>query len=285
MSQPNPLSHLPFLQNAPSRVSVVIPTLNEVNNLVHVLPKIPEWVHEVVLVDGRSVDGTVEQACKLWPNCHIVREERRRHHQSRGKYPRDRRSGGVTLRLVHEQRPGKGIALRRGFEEATGDLIVMLDADGSTAPEEIPAFVAALLTGADVAKGSRFLQGGGTADMPFHRKLGNSYLTWLVRVLFGGSYTDLCYGYNAFWKRVLPQLHLDRDGFEIETLMNIRALEANLRIKEVPSYEYRRIYGKGNLKALPDGMRVLKTILGEWFKAKAAVRQPAPAWVKSRPEA
>jgi glycosyltransferase involved in cell wall biosynthesis len=217
------------------RVSVVIPTLNEAANLAHVLPKIPDWVDEVVLVDGHSTDGTPEVAQKLYPGIRIVAQE--------GK--------------------GKGAALRGGFAAATGDIIVMLDADGSTDPGEIPAFVGELLAGADFAKGSRFLSGGGTADMPFYRKLGNYGFVLIVRLLFGGAYTDLCYGYNAFWKRVLPRLNLNGDGFEIETMMNVRALRAGLVIAEVASYEAPRIYGTSRLRTIPDGWRVLKAIMRE----------------------
>lgn len=227
------------------RVSVVIPTLNEAENLPHVLPRIPNWVHEVLLVDGNSTDGTVEVARSLYPN----------------------------IKIVMQQGRGKGAALRTGFAAATGEIIVMLDADGSTDPEEIPAFVGALLAGASFAKGSRFLQGGGTADMPLYRKLGNWTFVFLVRVLFGGNYTDLCYGYNAFWRHVLPELRLNGDGFEIETMMNVRVLRANLKVAEVPSFEDRRVYGEGRLRTLPDGWRVLKTI----FKESLSLRQPQAA--------
>jgi glycosyltransferase involved in cell wall biosynthesis len=168
--------------------------------------------------------------------------------------------------VVYQEGKGKGAALRTGFRTATGDIIVMLDADGSTSPAEIPAFVGALLTGADFAKGSRFLQGGGTADMPLYRKLGNWSFVLAVRALFGGRYTDLCYGYNAFWARVLPHLDLDADGFEIETMMNVRVLGAGLRIVEVPSFEAKRVYGTGRLRTIPDGSRVVKTILKEWLQ-------------------
>lgn len=219
-------------------VSIIIPALNEAENLPHVLPRIPSWVHEVVLVDGHSTDNTVEVARQLRPDIRIIRQQGR----------------------------GKGAALRSGFAAATGDIIVMLDADGSTDPAEIPAFVGALLAGADFAKGSRFLQGGGTTDMPLYRKIGNWGFVLGTRLLFGGSYSDICYGYNAFWRWVLPQLDLDGDGFEIETMMNVRALRAGLKIVEVPSFEAERVHGVGRLRTLPDGWRVLKTLVKERLK-------------------
>lgn len=218
-------------------VSVVIPTLNEEKNLPYVLPKIPSWIDEVVLVDGHSTDNTVNVARRLYP----------------------------SIRVVIQKKRGKGAALQRGFEAATGDIVVMLDADGSTDPAEIPLFVAPLLAGADFVKGSRFLQGGGTADMELYRRFGNWGFVQLVRLLFGGRYSDLCYGYNAFWRRVLPELNLNGNGFEIETMMNIRALQARLKIAEVPSFEYERIHGTSNLNTISDGWRVLKTIFKEKF--------------------
>jgi glycosyltransferase involved in cell wall biosynthesis len=213
-------------------VSVVIPTLNEAANLRHVLPKIPTWIDEIVIVDGHSTDGTPEVAKEICPKARIVMQS--------GK--------------------GKGNALRAGFEAATGDIIVMLDADGSTDPAEIPMFIGPLLAGADFVKGSRFLQGGGTADMTPFRKAGNWVLTKAVQLSHGGRYTDLCYGYNAFWARVLPNLRLDGDGFEIETIMNVRALKTGMKVVEVPSYEGRRIHGESHLRTIPDGWRVLKVI-------------------------
>lgn len=216
-------------------VSVVVPTLNEAKNLPHVLPKIPDWVLEVVVIDGGSKDGTMEVAKEL----------------------RD------DVVVIEDLTPGKGAALRRGFEVAQGDIIVMIDADGSMDPGEIQAFVSVLLGGADFAKGSRFLHGGGTADMEWYRRLGNAGLTWMVRLGFGGRYSDLCYGYNAFWAKSLDHLDLDADGFEIETLMNVRALTAGLSVTEVPSFEAERLFGTSNLNTVKDGWRVLKTIIRE----------------------
>lgn len=228
-------------------ISVVIPAMNEAANLPHVLPQIPDWVHEVILVDGRSTDDTVAVAQRLRPD----------------------------IRVVTQSGRGKGDALRCGFSTATGDMIVMLDADGSMDPKEIPHYIGALLSGADFAKGTRFIQGGHTHDMSFIRYCGNLGLTWLVRLLFGGKYSDLCYGYNAFWRAVLPALDLDADGFEIETLMNVRALLSRCKITEVASIEHERIHGMSNLHALRDGWRVLKTIITERLQDKVG---PQPGW-------
>jgi len=240
-------------------VSVVIPTLNEAENLPLVLPRLGPNIDEVIIVDGRSQDGTLEVARRLYPN----------------------------IRAITQAGSGKGDALRLGFEAATGDIIVMLDADGSTDPAEIPAFVGALLSGADFAKGSRFIQGAGTADMTLHRRFGNWAFVRLVRMLFGGRYSDLCYGYNAFWKDALPSLDLGCQGFEIETAMNIRALRARLKIVEVASFEKHRIHGFSKLRTIPDGWRVLKTILRERFTSRQPVEAAEPAAegaLVSRPE-
>ena len=222
-------------------VSVVIPAKNEARNLEHVFGTIPEWVDEIVLVDGHSVDDTVAVAQKLYPAVHVV----------------------------HQQGRGKGDALQAGFAAAKGEIIVMMDADGSTDGKEIPRFVAALTTGADFAKGSRFASGGGSDDITFSRHLGNKILSFLVNTFFGTRYTDLCYGYNAFWAKHLPKLDLNCDGFEIETVMNVRAAKAGLAIQEIPSYEHLRLHGLSNLKVVRDGIRIAKFILRERFAGQA----------------
>ncbi|MEU2112935.1 glycosyltransferase family 2 protein [Streptomyces sp. NPDC019507] len=228
-------------------VSVVIPAMNEAKNLPHVFGTLPEWIHEVVLVDGNSTDDTVDVARELWPGVTVVRQA--------GK--------------------GKGDALISGFAACTGDIIVMVDADGSADGQEIVSYVSALVGGADFAKGSRFANGGGTDDMTPIRKLGNRVLCGIVNAKFGARYTDLCYGYNAFWRHCLDSITLDCTGFEIETLMNIRVVKAGLRVQEVPSHEYLRIHGMSNLRAVRDGLRVLKVILKEKGVRRAARRVPA----------
>jgi glycosyltransferase involved in cell wall biosynthesis len=247
------------------KITVVIPALNEARNIPHVLSRLPADLHEVIIVDGRSVDDTPGTARRLRPD----------------------------VKIITQNRCGKGNALACGFAAATGDIVVMLDADGSADPGEIPQFVDALLDGADFAKGSRFLEGGGSDDITRLRRLGNRALGGIVNALFGTHYSDLCYGYNAFWRYCFPQLDLDTqsttsngqalrlwgDGFEIETLINIRIAQIGLKVREVPSYEYTRIHGVSNLNAVRDGLRVLRTIIVEWRRpggCKAALRRAGP---------
>ena len=229
-------------------VSIVVPARNEAANLREVLPRLPH-VHEVVLVDGDSADGTVAAAREVMPHIRVVRQTRR----------------------------GKGNALACGFLAASGDIIVMFDADGSADPEEIPVFVQALVDGADFAKGSRYKSGGGSEDITRLRNLGNSGLNLIANKLFRTKFTDLCYGYNAFWRDMvpvldLPDIHMSGsqqdlrwgDGFEIETIINCRLAAAQVVIDEVPSVELSRIHGESKLRTFRDGARVLRTIVAEY---------------------
>ena len=229
-------------------VSVVIPAMNEARNLSWLAERMPDGVTEILLVDGRSSDDTIATARSLWPE----------------------------VRVLSQTRRGKGNALAVGFHAATSDIVVMIDADGSMDPGEIPYFVQALTNGADYAKGSRFAAGGGSADITRIRALGNRALNGITNRLHGSTYSDLCYGYNAFWRRVLPVLDLDPghsgddptqrrwgDGFEVETLINIRVHNGSLLITEVASFETLRLHGVSNLNAATDGLRVLRTIMVE----------------------
>jgi len=205
----------------------------------------------VIVVDGNSVDDTVAVARALRPG----------------------------VRIITQTRKGKGNALACGFAAATGDIIAMVDADGSADPAEIPQFVKALLDGADFAKGTRFAGGGGSDDITRLRRLGNWVLSTLVNLLCRTKYSDLCYGYNAFWRRCVPEFGLKPesefpddggtrlwgDGFEVETLINVRIAQAGLKVTEVASFEHSRIHGVSNLNAARDGWRVLRTIVAERY--------------------
>jgi hypothetical protein len=243
----------PTSLEAPPRVSVVIPALNEAENLRHVLPRLPEGLHEVILVDGHSTDGTAQVALEERP----------------------------SIRVVTQSGRGKGDAFQAGFAAVTGDIIVMLDADGSADPDEIPRFVDCLVGGADFAKGSRYVPGGGSADMTRIRQLGNWALSRTANLLYGTDYTDLCYGYNAFWVQCLPYISVDVPGFEVETLVNVRIAKAGLTVEEVPSFEAERIHGESHLNTFRDGFRVLQTMLRE-LPAFAGPESPVATGVGRR---
>lgn len=217
-------------------VSVIIPALNEEGSLPYVLRAIPDWVSEVILVDGGSTDNTILVASQTLPSVKIVQQE--------GK--------------------GKGAAIRSGFNAATGDIIVMLDADGSTHPDEIVYFVQALMNGAGYAKGSRFMgRYSGSSDMTALHWVGNAVLVMTANILFGSRFTDITYGYNATWRYNQHKLALEIDGWANEIINNIRAYRNKLKVVEVPSFERSRIAGDAKLRAWSAGWSILKAIFRE----------------------
>ena len=220
------------------KISVVIPTLNESENIKEVFPNIPNFVDEIVVVDGNSMDGTREEIMKF----------------------------RTDAKIIIEKPSGKGAAMKTGFEKATGDLIIIMDADGSHNPGEIKALLEPILDGYDVSNGSRLLPGGGSDDFTPFRRLGNEIFVTMVNIMYGSNYTDLCYGYRAFKKEALEKIQCCSKGFEIETEQSILMKKAGLKVKEVPSFESRRKYGNSNLKAFRDGYRILNVIFKEYLK-------------------
>jgi glycosyltransferase involved in cell wall biosynthesis len=229
------------------RISVVVPAHNEAKNLPYVLPFIPSWVYEVIVVNDHSTDDTVEVAYKIMPTVRIVNTPE---HGARGK----------------------GVALQAGFAAVTGDIIVMMDADGSSDPRELPRFVEALLAGAYLVKGSRFIEDGGSSDFTRLRRMGSRVLIGITNLLFGVRFTDMFCGFNAFWRDCLDFFDVDCDGFEIEALLHLRICKANLEIAEVPSFEHARIHGVSHFRTFRDGWRVLKMILKERENGRSVIR-------------
>ena len=218
-------------------VSIVIPTINECENIKEVLPKLPSFIDEIIIVDGCSTDGTREEI---------------------KKYRND-------SKIFIEMEKGKGAALRRGFKEASGDLIIMMDADGSHDPKELSMLIDPVLNGYDVTKASRLLPGGGSDDFTPFRRFGNKMFVIMVNTLYGSSYTDLCYGYRAFKRDALEKLQIRANGFEVETEQSILMIKAGLKIMEVPSFEASRKNGKSGLHSFRDGWKILGVIVREYI--------------------
>lgn len=243
-------------------VSLVIPSLDEALNLATVIPTIPAG-YEVVVVEGSRYRKTQELLARIRPDAV----------------------------LVEQTRYGKGNALACGFAVATGEVIVTFDADGSAGAEEIGSFVAAIEAGADFARGTRNHAAGGSDDITALRDAGNRGLTVLSNLLFGTRFSDLCYGFNAFRRELLPVIALPPpeaahgrrqwgDGFEVETIIHSRVVRSGAVIVEVPSHEHKRVHGVSNLNAWRDGKRVLGALLRERFRPAAgatAVRSDVDA--------
>lgn len=215
-------------------VSIVIPTLDEERNIRAVIreikPVIRDYKYEIILVDGYSKDNTVKYARQL------------------------------GARIIYDNK-GKGSALIKGMNAARGEITIAMDADLSNRPNELRLLIAGIEAGYDVCMGSRFLTGGGSEDMPFHRKLGNKFFVSLVNLRYGSHYTDMCYGYRSFAKGVSKRLGLEEPGFGIETEISMKVQKKHLRVLEVPSFEKLRASGEGKLRSISDGFIILKTIL------------------------
>lgn len=236
-------AHQPPDRQEAIRVSVVVPAKNEEGNIAWVLRRLPLSVDEVILVDGHSTDRTVEIARAIRPDIVIVEEPGR----------------------------GKGTAMRAGFAVARGRFVIVMDADGSMDPGEIERYIDALESGADLAKGSRYINGGTSADLTAIRSLGNRTLLLISNLLYGQRFTELCYGYLAIRQSRIEDLALSATGFEIETEIVCRSVVEGLRIAEIPSHEAPRMSGQSNLHAFRDGFRILGTML------RCAITSPTPS--------
>jgi len=214
-------------------LSIVIPTLNEQQNIRHLIkgirPIIKDYTSEIIIVDGHSTDSTVKIAKSM------------------------------GAKILYDN-VGKGSALRNGLMAAKGDIIISMDADMSHRPNELRILIAGIEAGYEICMGSRFLTGGGSDDMPLFRKIGNKIFVEMVNLIYRSRYTDLCYGYRSFARGIARRLDLKEGGFGIETEISIKARKKGMKVLEVPSYEKKRFKGTAKLRSLNDGFVILKTI-------------------------
>lgn len=213
-------------------VSVIVPAYNEEKNIKEILRMLLDVEQvlpsmEIIVIDDGSTDGTFEEIAKF--------------------------SSRVKL-LKHEKNCGKGAALVTGFDEATGDVVVVQDADLEYSPYDIPRLVKPILSGeADVVFGSRFK--GSREGMRFTNYVGNKLLSLGTKFLYGAPITDLMTGYKVFAKRVIKSMDLTEDGFGIEPEIAAEVFQGGWRYAEVPIMYTRRTRGHSKFRFLKDGVR------------------------------
>lgn len=241
----------------PQKVSVVIPAKNEEMNIGLVLDDVnqtiaqmPDKAFEVIVVDDRSTDHTAEVAAQR--GAHVIRNT------------------GPS---------GKGRALRVGFENATGDFIVMMDADYSHRAEDIPVLVGALKDGVGLVVGSRIF--GGSDEYTPIRALGNVFLTAAMGLLLGRFLSDALNGFKAFRRDVFHDFHYTSKQFEIEIELLANALRKGYKVIEVSSHERARQGGQAKSRVIRHGTGFLMRIISEWLRNKGL----SPSNAKVSPQA
>jgi glycosyltransferase involved in cell wall biosynthesis len=220
-----------------SSVSVVIPAFNEQKTIGHVVEETISVMdslgvpYEIIIVNDGSTDRTGQVATTY----------------------------KATV-LTNETNRGKGYAIRKGFQQATGDIIVTLDSDGAHSPKEIPDLLEPLSNGTDIVGGSRFLGNNAYSTTRLNR-LGNFIFNMAIATLTGKRVTDSQTGFRALKKEVLQKLNLASSGYEIETEITVKSLKNGFTFQEKPISCKQREYSASKIKILSDGTKILKTML------------------------
>jgi glycosyltransferase involved in cell wall biosynthesis len=218
------------------KVSVIIPTLNEEKSLPHVIKEIPkDIVGEILIIDGHSTDKTRKVAESL--GCRV---------------------------LLQPKKKGFGDALRFGFKEASGDVIISMDADGSHDPKDILKLINNLKEGYDLVLGSRYMAGGRSDDDTMIRHIGNMIFTFLTNLFYRSHFSDSLYLFEAVRRDKLLSLRLESDDFALCIEILAKAHKAGFRIAEIPCIEKPRIADKSRVNAFRDGLKILYQML-KWI--------------------
>ena len=224
------------------KISVVIPIYNEVGTILEIVRRVQavELEKEIIIVDDGSTDGTREHLQQL-----------------------AEKQGNVRV-CRHDHNQGKGAALRTGFGVATGDIVIIQDADLEYDPQEYPALLEPIVDGrADVVYGSRFL-GGPHRVLFFWHYVGNKFLTLLSNVFTNLNHTDMETGYKVFKKAVLEQINLRSNRFAFEPEFTAKIARKGFRIYETPISYSGRTYTEGKKIDWKDGIKAIFAIL--WFR-------------------
>jgi glycosyltransferase involved in cell wall biosynthesis len=232
-------------------LSIVIPAKNEEETLGKVLedlnrmiPTLHGWDIEVICVDDRSTDQTAAIA----------------------------RSFGAKV-IQNKRSSGKGLALRAGFEASTGDYILMMDADYSHRPEDIPSFLNAMHDGVGLIIGSRVF--GGSDEYTHVRALGNVFLSATLGLCTGRYLSDALNGYKLFRRDVFKDFLYTSKAFEIEIEIIANTLRKGYKIVEVVSHERARAGGEMKSRVVRHGTRFLLRILWEGMRGVKPIAAPA----------
>jgi len=230
--------------NSKSNPRIIIPTLNEEENLRYIIRKLKTYgFNDILIIDGNSTDQTTTIAKNL------------------------------GVKIILQKGRGKGNAVRQVLNEESKnkEILVFMDADGSMDPEEIPLFIKALDSGADLVKGSRFLSHAQSTDLNPMRTIGNLLLNIVVNLLHSTDYSDVTYGFVAYDKKAIKLMSrvLKSNNFEIETEIFIKAKKLGLKVVEIPSTELKRKNGESKLNSFSDGFKILKMIIKEFFSGNS----------------
>ena len=218
------------------KITVLIPVYNEVNTLEEILKKVEDasfckLKKEIILIDDCSTDGTKD----LYP-------------KFEGKYKI----------LYHEKNQGKGAALRTGFEAATGDIVVIQDADLEYDPVDYEPLIQLILDGkADVCYGSRLSGGKPSRSFMFHHLLGNKFLSLLTNILYGSTLTDMETCYKAFRREFIKDIKIKSDRFDFEPEITAKVLKKGARLYELPISYYGREFAEGKKITWRDGIHAI----------------------------
>jgi dolichol-phosphate mannosyltransferase len=230
------------------RVTVVIPTYNERENLAHIVPAVTHQGYRVLVVDDASPDGTGDLAKRL-------------------------AADDPRVSVLHRHRKeGLGPAYAAGFDRALEDgaeIIIEMDADFSHDPTDLPRLVEAVDQGADVAIGSRYVPGGSTPDWPLHRKLISTGGNLYVRLMLGLGVKDATAGFRAFKAdalRYLPYKEAEASGYGFQVEMAWKAAQNHFTIVEIPIAFHDR--AKGTSKMGPDIVREAMLLVTRWGWAR-----------------